>query len=147
MTLGRRARASLPAQMYLIDTDILIYSLKGHPGVVASFVRHRRSPKSVSVVSYGELLYGARSSRQQQKNLATAHRIAELFPIIPVTQAVIETFAELRAELNAAGLPLDDMDLLIASTALSQNLVLVTNNERHFSRVSGLSLENWSESE
>lgn len=131
--------------MYLIDTDILIYSLKGHRSVVENFARRRDQPKSVSVVSYGELVYGARRSNHQQKNLATVRRIADIFPLLPITQSIIETFAELRAGLKSAGTPLDDMDLLIGSTALSRNLILVTNNARHFSRIDDLAIENWSE--
>lgn len=130
--------------MYLVDTDIIIYSLKGHPSVIEAFGRHREAPKAISVITYGELLYGAFRSQQPQKSLATAHRVGEVFPQLPVTQAVIETFAELRASLNSGGTPLDDMDLLIAATALTQNLTLVTNNEKHFRRIDGIRLENWS---
>ncbi|MEX2444192.1 MAG: PIN domain-containing protein [Alkalispirochaeta sp.] len=56
---------------------------------------------------------------------------------------MIETFVGLKADLQIAGTPLDDMDLLIAATALSHNLTLVTNNEKHFSRVPGLLVVNW----
>jgi len=60
-----------------------------------------------------------------------------------VTQLVTETFAGLKADLQMAGTPLDDMDLLIAATALSHKLTLVTNNEEYFSPVPGLVLVNW----
>jgi tRNA(fMet)-specific endonuclease VapC len=129
--------------MYLIDTDIIIYSLKGNRLVIENLQKHRTDPISISVITYGEMVYGARKSSQVERNLATAHRIAEIYPMLAVTQSVIETFAGLRAELHMTGTPLDDMDLLIAATALSHNLTLVTNNEKHFSRVPGLSLANW----
>jgi tRNA(fMet)-specific endonuclease VapC len=63
--------------------------------------------------------------------------------MVAVTQSVIETFAGIRASLETVGAPLDDMDLLIGATALSHNLTLVTNNEKHFSRIPGLSVANW----
>lgn len=130
--------------MFLIDTDILIYSLKGHPVVTASFAEHRDAPKSLSVVSYGELLFGAKKSQHPDKSLAAARRAAELFPLLPITKPIIETVAELRASLETGGTRLDDMDLLIAATALTHNLVLVTNNQKHFARIESLQTENWS---
>ena len=127
----------------MIDTDIIIYSLKGNTTVADHLRRHRTDPIMISVITYGEMVYGARKSNQTERNLATAHRVAEIYPMLPVTQSVIETFAGIRASLETAGTPLDDMDLLIGATALSHNLTLVTNNEKHFSRIPGLSVENW----
>lgn len=129
--------------MFLIDTDIVIYTLKGHPTVTAAFAEHRDAAKSLSVVSYGELLYGAEKSQQREKSLAAARRVAELFPLLPVTKPIMETFAELRASLEAEGTRLDDMDVLIAATAVTHNLVLVTNNTKHFARIESLTVENW----
>lgn len=129
--------------MFLIDTDIIIYSFKGSQVVEGNFRKHRMDPMAISVITYGEMVYGARKSRQIERNLAAARRVAEIYPMLPVTQSVIETFAGLKADLEVAGTPLDDMDLLIAATALSHNLTLVTNNEQHFSRIPGISLVNW----
>lgn len=129
--------------VYLIDTDIIIYSFKGNSTVGDNLRSHRTEPIMISVITYGEIVYGARKSNQIERNLATAHRVAEIYPMLPVTQAVIETFAGIRANLETAGTPLDDMDLLIAATALSHNLTLVSNNKKHFSRIAGLSVTNW----
>jgi len=71
-------------------------------------------------------------------------RIAEIFPSIPITPAIMETLGELKTTLVKVGTILDDMDLLIESTALSNNLVLVTKNTKHFEKISGLEIENWS---
>lgn len=128
---------------YLIDTDIIIYSLKDYGKVNEKFNKYKNSPKSISVITYGELIYGARKSGHIEKNLAKVYRVSEIFPVIDITSAIMETFGELKASLGKSGMIIDDMDLLIASTALSRNLVLVTNNEKHFSRVSGLEIENW----
>ena len=129
---------------FLIDTDILIYSLNNNKIVNDNFLLNKNSPKSISIVTYGELIYGANKSKNIEKNLAKIHRIAELFPIINISVAIMETFGDLKATLEKAGTTLDDMDLLIASTALTHNLILVTNNEKHFKRVQGLKIVNWS---
>jgi tRNA(fMet)-specific endonuclease VapC len=128
---------------YLLDTDTLIYSLKGNAAVHRKFEQHADVPKAISVITYAELLFGARRSQQMIKNLVTVKRIAELFPVLDVTVPVMETFAELKALLYKSGTPLDDMDLIIASTALFHNMIVVTNNEKHFSRIPGLQSENW----
>jgi tRNA(fMet)-specific endonuclease VapC len=128
---------------YLLDTDTLVYSLKSNEAVHRKFEQYADVPKAISVITYGELLFGARRSQQVIKNLATVKRIAELFPVLEVNVPVMETFAELKTLLYKSGTPLDDMDLIIASTALFYNMVVVTNNDRHFSRIPGLKTENW----
>jgi tRNA(fMet)-specific endonuclease VapC len=128
---------------YLIDTDTLIYSLKSHVAVHRKFEQHVDTPKAISVITYGELLFGARRSQQVIKNIATVKRIAELFPVLEVTAPVMETFAELKGFLYKSGTPLDEMDLIIAATAIFHNMTVVTNNDRHFSKIPGLKTENW----
>ncbi len=129
---------------YLIDTNIIIYSIKGNSVVHDNFLKNENIPKSISVITYGELLFGAKKSQNHEKNIAIVYRIKELFPIIDIDKAVVETFSELKANLKKSGSTIDDFDLLIASTALTMNSVLVTNNEKHFNRIRGLKTENWS---
>ncbi len=69
----------------------------------------------------------------------------ELFPVIDVDKAVMETFSDLKVTLQKIGTVIDDMDLLIAATALTLNLTLVTNNEKYFRKIAGLKIENWSQ--
>jgi tRNA(fMet)-specific endonuclease VapC len=128
----------------LIDTNIIIYSMRGDSVVHDHLLKNEKIPKSISVITYGELLFGAKKSRNHEKNTAIVYRIKELFPVIDIDKAIIETFSELKVHLQKAGSPIDDFDLLIASTALTTNSTLVTNNERHFKRIKGLKIENWS---
>jgi tRNA(fMet)-specific endonuclease VapC len=128
---------------YLIDTDIIVYSLKNQKQVISNFEAKINSPKSISVISYGELIYGANKSKHREKNIANVHRLSEIFPLLPITPSIMETFGELKARLSIEGSIIADMDLLIASTAITHNLILVTNNERHFGRITELELENW----
>jgi len=131
--------------MYLIDTDIIIYSLRNDQTVQQNFQKHKAIPKAISVVTYGELVYSARKSRLVQKNLAVTRRIAEIFPILDITSSVMDTFGELKASLESKGSRIDEMDLLIASTALCHNMILVTNNTKHVERIEGLGIDNWAE--
>lgn len=131
---------------FLIDSDILIYCLKGEKQVATNFLRHETEAKYISVISYGELLYGAHNSQKIEKNLAVVYKLRNLFRIINVDQAVIEIFAKLKAQNRKVGQIVDDMDLMIAATALCNNLTLVTNNEKHFKGLSGLLVTNWQSS-
>jgi tRNA(fMet)-specific endonuclease VapC len=129
---------------YLIDTDIIIYSLKGKTVVQNQFSQTENIPKAISVITYGELIYGAKKSKNIEKNLAVVYRIRELFPVIGIDKAIMETFSAVKVAVQKMGSPIDDMDLLIASTALTMNYSLVTNNEKHFGKIKGLKIENWS---
>ncbi len=128
---------------YLIDTDIIIYSLRGDRSVQQWFFDNQTIPKFISVITYGELIYGAKKSAHPTKNIATTNRIAELFPIIDINRGIIEVFADLKTKLELAGTKIGDMDLMIAATAIYMNLSLVTNNARHFSRIEDLQVEDW----
>ncbi|OGP50970.1 MAG: nucleic acid-binding protein, partial [Deltaproteobacteria bacterium RBG_13_43_22] len=108
------------------------------------FSLNENIPKAISVITYGELLFGAKNSKNVEKNLAVVYRIKELFPIIGIDKAVMETFSAVKVTIQKIGSPIDDMDLLIASTAMTLNYTLVTNNEKHFSKIKGLKIENWS---
>ncbi len=130
--------------MYLLDTDTLIYGLKNVAKVVENYKAKSEAPKSISVISYGELIYGAKRSGQPTRNLAVVRHVADIFPVIEVSRSIIEVFGELKAELGSKGHTVDDFDLVIAATAISYNYCLVTNNEKHFKMVPGLKLENWS---
>ena len=130
---------------YLIDTDILIYSLKNDERVKQKFKENQNIPKSISVITYGELVYGARKSRHIEKNLAVKYRIAELFPVIDINRSLMDVFGEIKSSLERKGTIIEDLDILIAATALSYNLILVTNNAKHFKKIKDLRMENWKE--
>jgi tRNA(fMet)-specific endonuclease VapC len=129
--------------MYLLDTDTIIYTLKGHEAVRKNLVQHRNDILYVSFISLMELYYGAYKSAQVQSNLAKIKTIESELNIIGMGAEVAQLFGNLKADLEKSGARLDDFDIVIAATALSHNFVLVTNNLRHFKRIDGLRLENW----
>jgi tRNA(fMet)-specific endonuclease VapC len=128
---------------YLIDSDIIIFSLHGHERIHDWMIENQNIPKFISVITFGELIYGARKSKHPEKNIATTNRIAELFPIIDINKGIIEVFGEVKAKLEKKGNRIEDMDLMIAATALYMDLNLVTNNKKHFDRIADLALEKW----
>ena len=129
--------------MYLLDTDTIIYNLKGDEKVQQALRLHIHDPLKISIITLMELYYGAYKSQQIDANLAKVKAIEHSFEIIPNGQEAAEIFARVKAELEIKGTRLDDFDLLIASCALTHNLILVTNNLKHFQRIPGLRLENW----
>jgi tRNA(fMet)-specific endonuclease VapC len=128
---------------YLIDTNIIIYSLKNDKNIQAKFIEHEKIPKCISIITYGELLYGAKKSEQAENNCAKVYRIGTLFPVIPIDLPIIEIFSDLKSKYRKTGIVINDFDLLIAATALTYNQILVTNNIKHFEKIRELRTENW----
>ena len=131
--------------MYLLDTDTIIYILKGHPVVEKNLRQRLHDPMKISVITLMELYYGAYKSKQLSSNLAKIKRLESDLETIPIGKEEAEIFAIHKANLESPGIPLDDFDLILASCALTHNLILVTNNVRHFQRIEGLRIENWTE--
>jgi predicted nucleic acid-binding protein len=129
--------------MYLLDTDTIIFSLKGHAGVGKNLREHFHDPMKISVVTLMELYYGAYKSQRVAGNLAKIKTLENSFEVIPIGRELVEIFGIYKAKLEKGGTPLDDFDLILASCALAHNLELVTNNIKHFKRVEGLKLTNW----
>ena len=129
--------------MYLIDTDTVIYSFKGHPEVVENLKSHLSDSVKISIISYMELYYGAYKSERVMANAARVKTLGQSIEMVPINSAVAETFGMIKAALESGGNRLDDFDLVIAATALANNMILVTNNTDHFRRIDGLRIENW----
>lgn len=129
--------------MYLLDTDTIIFSLKGHDVVIKNLQRHFHDSMKISVITLMELYYGAYKSKKVESNLAKIKTLETSLEIIPLGSEVVEVFGMCKAKLEKKGTPLDDFDLILASSALTHNLVLVTNNLKHFKKIEGLKIENW----
>ncbi len=130
--------------MYLLDTDTIIYNLKGNDAVEKNLQQHTDDPMKISVITLMELYYGAYKSEKIAGNLAKVRTLENSFEIISADKGAAESFGLLKASLEKSGTPLDDFDLVIASCALAHNLILVTNNIKHYARIDSLKLTNWS---
>jgi len=98
---------------------------------------------AISVITWGELLYGAEKSRQCKKALQLLEEFKTLIPILPMPENAGKTYGTIRAPLESKGRPMGNNDLWIAAHAKAEGLTIVTNNEREFQRVPGLKVQNW----
>ena len=127
--------------MYLLDTDTVIAMLRGQYGIQQKVMSVGFDTCGISEITLAELYAGAFKSGID-KDFGQAEFAASHFPIYGIGD-ILKTYARIRADLEQSGSRLDSMDLLIAAIALEHNLILVTGNVKHFSRISGLRIENW----
>jgi len=115
--------------MYVLDTNIVIAALNGVGAVRDRLVGIAVTEVGIPLPVIGELLYGAHRSQKQASNLARIARLRETFPVLALNAHIMERYAEIRATLHRAGLSRSDFDLLIASTAIEHDAVLVTHDQ------------------
>ena len=131
---------------YLLDTNICIYiRQKKSVELLGRFERLRPGDAAISVITYGELLYGAEKSAQRSAALERLNELALLLPPLALPEAAGPTYGKIRAELESRGEVIGNNDLWIAAHALADRLILITNNEREFSRIRSLKLRNWTQ--
>lgn len=125
---------------YLVDTDWAVYYLRGREPYVTRLREYQKKGLSVSVVSLAELYEGVfRAAERQEREKALEDFLAGL-TVVDVTHEVARTFGRLRAWLRSQGVTVPDLDLLIGSTAVCYDLVLLTDNRRHYEKVPGIEL-------
>lgn len=128
---------------HLLDTDTCVYWLRGHPAVRDRVIRANPDALSVSILTLAELRYGAACSQRPAENNRAIDGFLAGVTVHGVSPRVTDLFAQWKAALRTQGALIEDMDLLIAATAQSLDLVLVTGNARHFERLPGLRTESW----
>lgn len=132
------------AARFMLDTNICIYIQRQRPPeVLARFSRLKAGEAVVSLVTWGELLYGAHKSQRSAQAMAALEEFASLIPVLPMHADTGRHYGSIRAALEAKGQPIGGNDLWIAAHAKAEGLTLVTNNEREFQRVPGLKVQNW----
>ena len=128
---------------FLLDTDTCIYALKQSPAVLKNLLAHSPEDIAVSVIAEAELRTGAAKSAAPAKTLRLLENFLRPLNILEFTSADAASYAQMRAKLERAGTPIGPLDTLIAGHAVARRLMLVSNNEREFSRVAGLHIQNW----
>jgi len=129
---------------YLLDTNICIYIRQRRPEeVLQRFQKLRPGEAALSVITYGELLYGAAKSQQRLTALERLRDLVYMLPALALPDTAGEVYGRIRAELESKGEVIGNNDLWIASHAMASGLTLVTNNENEFRRVRGLKIRNW----
>jgi tRNA(fMet)-specific endonuclease VapC len=125
---------------YLLDSNTAIYYLQGNPKVVSVVESHRIH--YLPFMTVAELLYGAKRSARPADNLGVYVEFISRFSILYPGRQTLETHSDLRVTLKEMGRPIPANDVWQAALALEHDAVLVTN-DRHFSAVPGLRVENW----
>lgn len=130
--------------IWLPDTNVWVKYLNPQHSLVKShFLQHPVSKILLCDVVKGELYYGAYKSTRQHQDLILLATLFGQFASLPFNGEAARVFGEVRADLTRKGMPIGPYDLQIAAIALVNHLTLVTHNTREFSRIAGLTLEDW----
>ena len=131
---------------YLIDTNICIYIMNNRPvDVIKKFKQFNPGEIGISTITVSELQYGVSESTYRKEN---QHRLDEFLApleILAYSEIAARTYGDIRFQLENRGKPIGPLDLIIAAQALSQNLIMVTNNDKEFKRIKNLEVENWTQ--
>lgn len=128
--------------LLMLDTDVSSYIIKRRPESLVNRFETHAERLCVSVMTAAELRFGAEKAKRPQLT-ALVEAFLDRLAILDWTNGATHHYARLRWALEQAGTPIGNMDLLIASHAISERSTLVTNNLKHFSKVPGLNLEEW----
>ncbi len=127
---------------YLLDTNICIYFIKGQFDLYNKINSVGPNNCFLSEITVAELKYGVENSIQKAINQKYTDAFIAKFSILPIFPA-LDIYAKEKSRLKTKGKILDDFDLLIGSTAIYNNLILVTKNLDDFIRLNGIVIEDW----
>ena len=129
---------------YMLDTDMCSYIIKEHPvSVLKHFQKLEMANICISIVSYAELMYGVERSSSKRINHSVIKDFVRHLDVMKWDMNAADAYAVIRTDLEAKGTPIGAMDTMIAAHSKSINTVLVTNNQKHFTKVDGLKIDNW----
>ena len=131
---------------YMLDTDTVSYVMRAADAKLAGKFKRHENQVCISSITLGELFYGAELSAKRDTNFIEITNIRAVLPVLDFDAEAAEHYGHIRAALKQAGQQIGALDPLIAGHARARGVILVTNNTRHFERVSGLRLENWTAS-
>lgn len=128
--------------MYLLDTDICIFLIRGkHPQLIQKIEALPVENVYLSSVTQAELEFGVANSRDPDRNRTALELFASAFEILPFDTMHARFYGEIRTYLSRRGTPIGPYDLQIAAQALTHDHILITNNISEFSRIPGLRVE------
>lgn len=131
---------------YLLDTNICIYIMNRRPlEVIHKFKQFNIGDIGISTITVSELQYGAVKSKKPELSIQRVEEFIAPLEIVPYDHIAADFYGEIRYNLEKKGQTIGPLDMLIAAHALSNDLILVTNNEKEFQRVRHLKIENWAQ--
>jgi len=129
---------------YMLDTNMCIYIIKRHPDkVLKKFITLPIGDVCISSVTLAELMYGVHKSQHQKKNKTALNEFLSPLDIMPFDEEVTDHYGRIRTYLENKGIPIGPLDTMIAAHAQCLELTLVTNNQKEFTRVPNLIVEDW----
>ncbi len=129
--------------MTLLDTNVIIYYLKGDPEIVARMHKASRNELAIPAIVVYELEYGTLRSKLPARRKREIEAGLEQMQQVPFDSAAAKAAASIRVELERQGAMIGPLDILIAGTAVSRAAALVTHNVTEFSRFPGLRVVDW----
>lgn len=130
---------------YLLDTDTCVFWLRGRPSVQAKMAAAGPEALSISVITLAELRYGADCSAQPDANHQAIDDFVGGVLVLAIDADIARAFGAIKAQLRRQGRLIEDFDLVLAATAVTRDLTLVTNNTDHFGCVTRLTITSWGE--
>jgi tRNA(fMet)-specific endonuclease VapC len=128
----------------MLDTDICSYAIKENKkNVMDNLITHQNDDICISAITKAEMLHGAKK-KNSDKITAKIKDFLKIVTIVPFDTDSADVYADIKNELEKNGTPIGNMDMLIASCAISNDAILVTNNLKHFSKICNLKIQNWS---
>ena len=128
--------------IYMLDTDSVSQIIRKNSAIIKSLIKHEDDEICISAVTYAEIYYGL-EKKGSERLFSEVTEIVRKLTIVDFDYIQSELYGKIRAELEKSGTCLDDMDMLIAAAALSQNAILVSHNIKHFSKIKKLKIEDW----
>lgn len=128
--------------LFMLDTDISSYVIRRRPASVAERFERHATALCVSVITAAELRFGAEKAGRQELTALIEAYLGRL-AVLDWTNAVTFHYARTRMALERAGIPIGNLDLMIAAHALAEGATVVTGDLRHFPAVPGLRVEEW----
>jgi tRNA(fMet)-specific endonuclease VapC len=128
---------------WLLDTNSWIHLMKSRAPIVERVRAIGPALLAVSTVTCAELWFGAAKSQHPQRTRAEQEAALKPFRVLDFDAAAADRYAAIKAHLARLGQPIGDRDIMIAATALSNRMSVVTSNTREFTRVPGLRVEDW----
>ena len=129
---------------FMLDMNIIAYARNNRPeSVLRRFLQYRPEDMCISAITMAELEYGVFNSYGPDQNRLALMTFLSRIQVIPFGAEAAREYGAIRADLTKKGMLIGASDLLIAAHAKAAGLTLVTNNQREFERVEGLSIENW----
>ncbi|KOS07974.1 DNA-binding protein [Flavobacterium akiainvivens] len=127
---------------YLLDTNICVHFFRGKFTLDKKFTEVGFHNCAISEITLAELIYGAEHSNNPEKNLQLIEAFTQRLTIIPIIDCIY-LYAKEKSRLRKSGQLISDFDLLIGATAISSNLIMVTENIAEFERLQDIIIENW----